>query len=111
MRLCTAEGVRISIQSPIKSFKTCNINPKSMVMAYFAYQKFSFNQLSHRKTMNDKIQPPFMTFNVSNGIAKNINKSGITLLSRSLITLNEVFDKRNQFGMSNCEQIFKTVSK
>ena len=61
--------------------------------------------------MNDKIQLPFMTFNVSNGIAKNINKSGITLLSRSLITLNEVFDKRNQFGMSNCKQIFKTVSK
>ena len=111
MCLCTAEGVHISIQSPIKPFKTCNINPKSMVMACFAYQKFSFNQLSHRKTMNNKIQPPLMTFNVSNSIAKNVNKSGITLLRRSLITINEIFDKQNQFGMSNCEQIFKTMSK
>ena len=82
-----------------------------MMMACFAYQKFSFNQISQRKTVNGKIQPSFMTFNVSNGIAKSINKSGITLLCRSLITINEVFDKQNQFGMSNCEQIFKTASK
>ena len=43
-------------------------------------------------------------FNVSNVIAENVDKSGISLLSQSLIQINEIFDKQNQFGMSNCEQ-------
>ena len=34
-----------------------------------------------------------MMFNVSYVIAKNHNKCGTTQLSRSLIPLNEVFDK------------------
>ena len=51
-----------------------------------------------------------MTFNVGNVIAENVDKS-ITLLSRSLIPINEVFDKQNQFGTSNREQGFKTVSE
>ena len=76
----------------------------------FSYQKF-FNQISHRKTTNDKIQSPFMMFNVDNVISENVDKSGITLLSRRLIPMNEVFDKQNQFGTSNCEQRFKTASK
>ena len=45
-----------------------------------------------------------MTFNVGNVIAENVDKSGITLLSRSLIPINEVLDKQNQSGTSNCEQ-------
>ena len=49
-----------------------------MVLSFFVYQTVSFNQLSHRKSTNGKIQTPFITFNV---IAKNVNKNGITLLS------------------------------
>ena len=67
------------------------------MLSCFVYNKFYFNQLSHRKTTNGKIQPPFMTFNVGNVIAENVDKSGISLLSRSLIPINEVFDKQNQF--------------
>ena len=52
-----------------------------------------------------------MTFNLGNVIAENVDKSGITLSSRSFILINEVFDKQNQFGTSNCEQEIKTASK
>ena len=66
--------------------------------------KFSCNQLSYTKATIDKIPPLSMPLNVSNIIAENINKSGITLFSRSLIPINETFDKQNQFGTSNCDQ-------
>ena len=52
-----------------------------------------------------------MTFNGSNVIAENVNKSGKIILSRSLIPINEVFDNQNHFGKSNCEQMFKTAPK
>ena len=75
-----------------------------MVLSCFLYQqKFSFNQFSQRKTANGKTQSLFMTFNVGSVIG-----SGINPLSQSLIPIN---DKQNQFGMSKCEQMFKTASK
>ena len=110
MLQCTADGVRISIQSPSKPLKAGIINPKFMMLSCFVYQKFSFNELSHRKLMNNKILSPFMTCNVSNVIAKNNNKSGTTLSSQSLIPLNKVFHKQKKFGTSNDDQMLKLAS-
>ena len=53
---------------------------------------------STAKSRTEKFRSPFMMFNASYIIAKNHYKSGKTLLSRSLIPLNEVFDKKNKLG-------------
>ena len=49
----------------------------------------------HSKVTNGEISAPFMTFDVSNVITENDNKREYNTLSRSLIALNEVFDKQN----------------
>ena len=79
-------------------------------MLSFCLLKVLLNELSQSKITNGGIAPPFMTFNVSYVIAKNHNKSGATLLSRSLVPLNELFDMTNKIGTSNVEQIFKMES-
>ena len=62
--------------------------------------------------MNGKIPSPFMTFNVSNAIAKTHNKSGKTRLSHGLVLLNEIFDKWNKFGTpSNIQNSVKFTFK
>ena len=54
--------------------------------------------------------PPLMKLNISNVTSENSHKSVKTLLSKSLIPLNEGFDKQNSFGTPNIDQMVRTPS-
>ena len=78
---------------PSKPLKAC-IKTEFHDDVRIFYWNYSFNELAHSKITNSEIPSPFMTFNDSYRLAKT-QKSDTTMLSRSLIPLNEVhvFDK------------------